>query len=76
MEIPVLRGDRTVGTRMGCTTGDGARGKRRLRRKENPPPVGSPPRDDRKEVGKSEGHASRKAAIVRHVPVPQTDTGG
>ena len=34
------------------------------------------PRDDRRKVGKSEGRVSRKAAIVRIVPVPQTDTGG
>ena len=35
-----------------------------------------PPRDDRNQVGKRAGRASRKAAIVRIVPVPQTDTGG
>ena len=34
------------------------------------------PRDDRRKVGKSEGRVSRKAAIVRIAPVPQTDTGG
>ena len=35
-----------------------------------------PPRDDRNQVGKSAGRVSRKAAIVRTAPVPQTDTGG
>ena len=31
---------------------------------------------DRKLVGKSVSHVSRKAAIVYSVPVPETDTGG
>ena len=35
-----------------------------------------PPRDDRNQVGKRAGRASRKAAIVHIAPVPQTDTGG
>ena len=76
VEIPVLRDDRTVGTRMGGTTGKGTRGKREAGPAGKTAGGKARPRDDRNIVGKCEGHASRKAAIVHHVPVPQTDTGG
>ena len=64
MEIPVLREDRTAGTHGGSDTTDGIRGE-----------SGSHETTELR-VRKFAGAVSRKAAIVRHAPVPQTDTGG
>ena len=70
VEIPVLSGDRTVGTHVESITGEWNPGqaeellyrknRRAIRRRDA----------DRSLVGKYVSHASRKAAIVLIVPVP------
>ena len=76
MEIPVLRCDRTAGTHREDATTEGIRG-------ESGKPgtgqktCGKAVRETTEmQVGESVEAMSRKAAIVRSVPVPKTDTGG
>ena len=76
MEIPVLRDDRTAGTHARGDTTDGERGES-ADRGMGEDTCGTGRRETTElKVGKFAGRVSRKAAIVRHVPVPQTDTGG
>ena len=76
MEIPVLREDRTAGTHGGSDTTDGIRGESGSQGRGQKTGGNGSHETTELIVRKFAGAVSRKAAIVRHAPVPQTDTGG
>ena len=70
VEIPVLSGDRTVGTHVESITGEWNPGQAEELLRRQIRAVRQSCDADRSLVGKYVSHASRKAAIVLIVPVP------
>ena len=70
MDIPVLQYDRTVGTYVESTTGDGNPGQAKYQSGRQIRQAMGRREAQRRRVAKCVSHVSIKAAIVHTVPVP------